>query len=70
MNKLQVPGSSNILSIAHDGESVMEVEFATGTYRYFAISPEVFEEMKAAESKGSFLAVAIKPFYRCEKVEP
>lgn len=58
--------SSNISRFAYDeSREVLIVEFNNGgTYEYFDITEAVFEQMKAASSRGGFLAHTIKGHYR------
>lgn len=58
--------SSNIARFSYDeGREVLIVEFNNGaTYEYFDITQNVFENMKAAPSRGAFLAHEIKGRYR------
>lgn len=60
------PESSNIARFGYDEPTqVLAVEFkAGGTYNYFDIPETIFEQMKAASSKGQFLAQQIKGSYR------
>ncbi|WP_371833210.1 KTSC domain-containing protein [Ferrovibrio sp.] len=62
--------SSNIASIRYDAEqSVLEIAFHNGgTYQYYDVPSHVAEDFERAESKGSFLASAIKGHYRYSKV--
>ena len=66
MNWIDTPESSNIARFAYDSTSrILAVEFLKGgTYNYFDVPDAVFEQMKAAPSKGQFLAQSIKGAYR------
>ena len=66
MNWIETPESSNIARFGYDDESsVLRVEFTSGgTYDYFDVPLQVFEGMKAASSKGQYLAQQIKGSYR------
>jgi len=66
MNWIDTPESSNIARIAYDAVSrTLYVEFSKGgTYQYFDVPDTVFDQMKAASSKGQFLAHSIKGTYR------
>ena len=48
--------SSNIKSIGYDSNSkILEVEFTNmSVYRYYEVPEDVYEELMAAESKGSY----------------
>lgn len=62
--------SSSLAGAGYDREGqVMEVEFRSGgIYRYLAVPPSVFAEFEAAESKGRFVNVRIKPAFECVEV--
>jgi hypothetical protein len=62
--------SSNISSARYeDVERILEVTFHNGgTYQYHDVPAQVAAEFGQAESKGSFLARAIKGIYRYAKV--
>jgi len=62
--------SSNIARFAYDASrEVLIVEFINGgTYEYFDVGESVFEQMKSAPSRGSFLANSIKGNYRYARV--
>jgi len=66
MNWVESPESSNIARFAYDeGSCVLVVEFLKGgTYNYYDVPQGIFEQMKAAPSKGQFLARNIKGVYR------
>ena len=81
MNRISV-ASHNIYSIGYDSNSkVLEIEFDTyAVYRYYEVPEDVYEELMAAESKGSYLQRKIKgsnekgrslPYglYRYEQIE-
>jgi hypothetical protein len=64
MNWIQTPESSNIARIAFEG-GVLKVEFKNGgTYDYFDVPEQIFDQMRSAPSKGQFLAQQIKGSYR------
>lgn len=62
--------SSNIDEIAYDeGSETLEIRFRNGgVYQYFDVPEAVWGELKAADSKGKYLAVNIKGTYRYSKV--
>lgn len=62
--------SSNLGGISYDEESrVLRIDFHTGTrYHYFGLEPEKVRELLTADSKGSFFAKSIKPYYPWMKV--
>lgn len=66
MDWINTPESSNISKFGYDESTrVLAVEFKTGsTYEYFDVPKIVFQQMKAAPSRGQFLAQAIKGSYR------
>jgi hypothetical protein len=63
--------SSAIVAIGYDEQSEMlEVEFVSGAVcRYFGVDADVYEDFRAASSKGSFFNRHIKDAYRWESVE-
>ena len=71
MNRISVE-SSNIESIGYDSNSKnLEIEFNDhSVYRYYEVPEDVYEELMAAESKGSYLHQKIKGVYRYEQVDP
>lgn len=70
METIQTPESSTIVTFGYDaGRSVLMVEFKHGTrYEYYDVPSHVFEQMKQAPSKGSYLAHTIKGNFRYARV--
>lgn len=70
MEWIDTPESSNIVRFAYDPQSqILAVEFKAGsTYNYYDIPELIFEQMKAAQSKGQFLAQQIKGRYRFARI--
>lgn len=66
MNKIETPESSNIAWFDYDEASnILIVDFIKGgTYNYYDVPQAIFEQMKAAPSKGQFLAYNVKGVYR------
>lgn len=66
MNWIDTPESSNIARFTYDDNNyVLSVEFKSGgLYKYFDVPPNVFEQMRAAQSQGQYLAQQIKGSYR------
>ncbi len=66
MNWIDTPESSNVARFRYDeANQVLTVEFKNGgAYNYFDVPETAFEQMKAAPSKGQFLAQSIKGVYR------
>lgn len=61
--------SSNIMSAGYDsGSETLEIEFKSGAvYQYYNVSEHLYEQFKAAPSKGQFFHMYIKdavPFSR------
>ncbi|QLL89888.1 KTSC domain-containing protein [Aeromonas caviae] len=61
--------SSNIMSVGYDsGSETLEIEFKSGAvYQYYNVSEHLYEQFKAAPSKGQFFHMYIKdtaPFSR------
>lgn len=67
---IATPESSNISGFDYiKDRQVLIVEFTNGgRYNYFDVPEIVFERMKAAPSKGKFLAQNIKGKYRYSRV--
>ena len=70
MNWIETPNSSNIARYKFEAAAhVLTVEFKSGgTYNYYDVPQHVFEQMKAAQSKGGFLAQNIKGAYRYARI--
>ncbi len=66
----EMVASSTILSIGYDGPAeTLEVEFKSGgIYQYYNVPEYIYQEFMAADSKGKFLHVYIKPAYPCSRV--
>jgi hypothetical protein len=66
MSWIATPKSSNIAGFDYVKErQVLIVEYNNGgRYNYYDVPESMFERMKAAESKGQFLAQNIKGVYR------
>ena len=64
-----VTGSSNVTSIGYDPETkTLEVAFKSGTYRYENVSPEKYQALMAAPSKGKHIHTSIKGAHKHSKV--
>lgn len=70
MEWINTPDSSNIAGFGYaEASRTLTVEFKNGgRYEYFDVPPSVFEDMKAADSKGKFLAQSIKGHFRYARV--
>lgn len=66
MSWIETPDSSNLARFKYDDNArVLTVEFKNGgTYNYYDVPQRVFDQMKAAPSKGQFLAQNVKGVYR------
>jgi hypothetical protein len=66
MEWVETPESSNIARFRYDAAgSVLIVEFIRGgTYNYYDVPEHIYEQMRAASSKGQFLAQYVKGAYR------
>jgi KTSC domain len=66
MNWIATPESSNIARFKYVKETmVLTVEFQNGgRYDYYDVPERVFDGMRAASSKGQYLAQNIKGRYR------
>lgn len=62
--------SSNVAAIGYDSDlSILEVEFHHGgTYQYNGVPVEVYNDLMAADSKGTYLNQNIKNVYGYSKV--
>lgn len=70
MSWTATPDSSNIAGFDYVKETqVLIIEFKNGArYNYYDVPDGVFEGMKAASSKGQFLAQNVKGVYRYARV--
>jgi len=70
MTWIATPQSSNIAGFDYDKDrQVLTVEFKNGgRYNYYDVPETVFEGMKAASSRGQFLAQSVKGIYRYARV--
>ena len=70
MTWIDSPESSNLAGFGYDDAShVLTVEFKSGgRYSYFDVPETIFEQMKAARSKGQFLAQYIKSAFRYARI--
>jgi hypothetical protein len=66
MSWIATPESSNIARFDYVAETqVLIVEFKNGArYNYYDVPARIFEGMKAASSKGQYLAKNVKNIYR------
>jgi len=62
--------SSNVAAIAYiRAAEQLLVQFNNGSvYSYSAVPVEVFDGLKAADSKGRYLNAHIKGVYDCQKI--
>ena len=70
MTWIDTPESSNLAGFGFEASTqVLTVEFKNGgRYNYYDVPEAVFEQMKAAQSRGQFLAQSIKGVYRYARV--
>lgn len=70
MEWIDTPESSNIVRFGYDSQAqILVVEYKAGsTYNYYDIPEFIFQQMKAASSRGQFLAQQIKGTYRYARV--
>ena len=62
---VECPESSTVVRFGHDVDSsILTVEFKQSTYNYHDVPQHVFDQMKAASSKGQFLSQVIKTQFR------
>lgn len=66
MTWIATPESSNVAGFEYiEDRQVLVVEFRNGgKYNYFDVPAMLFEQMKAAPSKGQFLAQNVRSVYR------
>ncbi len=66
MDCTETPESSNISQFCYDADnSTLIVTFKNGsTYNYYDVPNNIYEGMKGAPSKGSYLAQYVKGHYR------
>ncbi len=67
----RIPVSSSIIAtVGHDAETLtLEVEFLNGSvYQYMNVPADVYNEMIASSSAGSYLAKNIKNIYPYSRV--
>jgi len=62
--------STSIAEIGYDdGRKILVVAFVSGSiYRYRGVSEDVFEDFRAAPSKGAFFNEHIKGAYQFEQI--
>ncbi len=62
--------SSSVASLGYDEQTeTLEVEFLNGTvYQYFNVAPDLYEQLKAAPSKGQFLHTYIRNSFPYSRV--
>jgi hypothetical protein len=70
MNWIATPDSSTIAGFGYKKDvQVLTVEFQNGgRYNYYDVPEVLFEQMKAAPSKGQFLAQNVRNVYRYARV--
>jgi hypothetical protein len=70
MSWIATPESSNVAGFDYVKETqVLVVEFKNGgRYNYYDVPETIFEGLKAASSKGQFLAQSVKGVYRYARV--
>jgi len=63
---ISTPESSNVNGFSYDSVSqILTVEFKSGVrYNYYDVPSHVYEGLKTAGSKGSYLSNNIKNIYR------
>lgn len=62
-------GSASIRAIGYDkAAEELRIEFHSSPdpYVYFEVPPQVYRELEKAGSKGEYVNLMIKPYYRCE----
>lgn len=66
-----IEGSSNIAAAGYSAAvKLLDIKFLSGqTHRYADVSPEVFDEFLAAESKGKFFGSRIRGKYESQRID-
>lgn len=66
----EVVTSSSIRSLGYDARTqTLEVEFVSGAvYRYASVPPEVWSELRRAESKGRYFQARVRDHFEAEAV--
>lgn len=65
-----VEGSSNVTGFGYDPASrTLAVRFASGIYHYTDVPPDVVEQLRAADSKGRFVASQIRGVFDAARVD-
>ena len=69
--KVVATDSRNISSYAYSPvRSVLTIEFKSGaTWEYENVPDKIFEEMKTADSKGSFFSRRVKGYYNGRRID-
>jgi len=61
--------SSVLSSVGYSIDATLDLEFRTGAiYRYFAVPRPVFEELIAAESKGTYFNRHVRDSFRYQRL--
>lgn len=62
--------SSNVEAIGYDENSqTLQIIYKNGaTYQYFDVHPQIFDDLRNANSIGAYLASNIKGVYRYSRV--
>jgi len=68
METVNVENSSNIRAIAYEGSSLFVTFNTNAQYRYDSVPESVWNDFKAAPSKGAFFAANVKGQYQSQKV--
>ncbi len=67
----RIPLESSLLaSAAYSSDATLDLEFRTGSiYRYFAVPPEIFEALLAAQSKGAYFNQFIRDHFSFQRLD-
>jgi hypothetical protein len=71
MPEMEFVDSKNIEAIGYDSSTQeLHVRFVKSgqTYVYYNVEEWVFQELRAASSKGNFINTRVKPHYQCAKL--
>jgi KTSC domain len=71
MNMNRIPVASSTLSSVyyHPDLRILELEFRSrAVYKYSDVSPDLYRDLLAAESKGTFFNARIRNCFHCQKI--
>ncbi|ALS76878.1 hypothetical protein AUC31_17360 [Planococcus rifietoensis] len=67
--RMQAVNSSNLRAVGYDAvNSILRIEFKSGTYDYFGVPEHIYRGLMSAGSLGSYHAANIKNSFRYQRV--